>query len=207
MGKRGKNMPLKIVLINSSPKKDGNTFYLLDKLMTEIKTLGADAEIINLNEALLKLKVPFCVCCSSPCNQSCYKGTEVEGILNKVSASDGVVFGSPVYFGSMSAQLKAFFDKCRNARATKAFLGKVGCAVSVGATKYGGQENTVRAIHDCMLVMGMNLIGDSSQVYGGGHFGLCAHQPASSDEYANKRIEFLAERLVSEAKKNAGSHK
>ena len=192
-------MPLKIVLINSSPKKNGNTFYLLDKMKKNIESYGADAEILHLNEALLKLKNPFCVCCSSPCNQSCYKGTDFEKILNKVYAADAVVFGSPVYFGSMSAQLKAFFDKCRNARAIKAFLKKPGCAVSVGATKYGGQENTVRAIHDCMLVMGMNIIGDSSEVYGAGHFGLCAHQPAEKDEYANKRIEALSERIVREA--------
>ncbi len=191
-------MSYKVVLINSSPKKDGNTYYLLKKMSEKLEAYSIETEILQLNEALLKLKLPFCVCCSSPCTKVCYKGTEFEELMNKVTASDAVVFGSPVYFGSMSAQLKAFFDKCRDVRANKGFLGKPGCAVSVGATKYGGQENTVRAIHDSMLVMGMRIIGDSSSLYGGGHFGLCAHQPAKDDEYANKRIDFLAHRIAEE---------
>ena len=196
-------MSVKILLINGSPKKDGNTFYLLDSLEKKINTYGVETKMVFLNDALMKLKNPFCICCSSPCNKSCYKDTEFEEILNNAVDADAIVFGSPVYFGSMSAQMKAFFDKLRDVRAKKGFLGKIGCAVSVGATKYGGQENTVRAMHDCMLVMGMTLIGDSSNAFGGGHFGLCAHQPSKDDEYAEKRVEFLADRLVSEAKKNA----
>ncbi len=191
-------MSCNVVLINSSPKKDGNTYYLLSLLKEKLDSYGVNAEILQLNEALLKLKTPFCVCCSTPCSKVCYKGTDFEEIMNKAIASDAIVFGSPVYFGSMSAQLKAFFDKCRDTRANKGFLGKPGCAVAVGATKYGGQETTVRAIHDAMLVMGMSIIGDSSSLYGGGHFGLCAHQPAKDDEYAHKRIDFLAHRIAEE---------
>lgn len=191
----------KIILVNGSPKKGGNTFYLLSEMEKYIKEAGAECEIIYITEGLMKAKTPFCVCCSSPCNKSCYKDTPLEEMLAKMKEADGIVFGSPVYFGSMSAQMKALFDKMRDVRADKAFLGKAGCAVVSGASKYGGQETAVRAIHDCMLVMGMKIIGDSDTQIGSGHFGVCAWQKDLNDEYTVSRLKATAFRLVKEASK------
>lgn len=191
----------KIVLINGSPKKNGNTFYLLGEMKKHIESLGCECEILYINEGLSSAKTPFCLCCSSPCNKTCYSGTLLEEMLLKVKDADGVVFGSPVYFGSMSAQLKAFFDKMRALRGEQALLGKVGCAVASGASKYGGQETTVRAIHDSMLVMGMSIVGDSDDEGGNGHFGVCAWQKDLDDEYTKNRIKATSLRLVKEIQK------
>lgn len=60
--------------------------------------------------------------------------------VSKIEEADAVIFGSPVYFGSMTAQLKAFFDKTRDVRGRRAWVGIPAAAVSVGASKYGGQE-------------------------------------------------------------------
>lgn len=196
-------MPAKIVLVNGSPKKNGNTFYLLSEMKKHIKDAGAECEILYINEGLMKAKHPFCVCCSSPCNKSCYKDTLLDEMLLKMRDADAIVFGSPVYFGSMSAQLKALFDKMRDIRADKAFLGKTGCAVASGASKYGGQETAVRAIHDCMLVMGMNIAGDSDSEAGSGHFGVCAWQKELDDEYTVNRLKAMSLRIVKEAEKNS----
>ena len=76
--------------------------------------------------------------------------------LIKSKRADFVVLGSPVYFGSMTGQMKCFFDKTRNARVIK-WLGKPMAAVTVGASKYGGQERTLEHIHSCVLVSGMTL--------------------------------------------------
>ncbi len=108
-----------------------------------------------------------------------------------------MLFGSPVYFGSMTGQLKCLFDKTRDARSRKAWKGKKCAAVSVGASKYGGQERTVEAIHSCALVSGMTVIGNSSEL-GMGHFGLSAQRPAQSDEYAIAQAKSLAERIMAE---------
>ena len=69
-------------------------------------------------------------------------------------------------------------------------------AVTVGASKYGGQERTLEAIHSCALVLGMTVVGNSSEL-SNGHFGISAQRPAESDEYAKKgnresdRADFL----------------
>lgn len=190
----------KIIGINASPNHRGNTYHLLSLLGKEIEEQGVSFEIIHIGDELAQLAIPYCVCCSSPCNRSCYQGTSFESVMNCVMEADGVIFASPVYFGSMSAQLKCFFDKTRDARAKKAFIGKPACAVSVGATKYGGQQSTLRAIQDCCMVLGFSIVTDADES-GCGHFGLSAQRPAEQDEYALKRIPVLAKRMCCEVLK------
>ncbi len=182
-----------ILAINGSPNSDGNTSFLLKEVLSHCT--GAECELINLQEIMMSTKTPFCVSCSNPCNKSCYRGTALDEVFSKVKKADFVIFGSPVYFGSMSAQLKSFFDKTRAIRGEKAWLGKPMAAVSVGATKYGGQERTIDHIHACALVHGMQVIGNGSSI-GMGHFGVSAHRPASEDEYAIKQCESLANAIM-----------
>lgn len=186
-----------ILAINGSPNKDGNTAFLLKEVLKHCE--GSETEIINLQEAITSAKVPFCVSCSNPCDKRCYKGTLLETVFEKVDRADFVIFGSPVYFGSMSAQLKVFFDKTRAIRGEKRWLGKPMAAVSVGASKFGGQERTIDHIQSCCLVHGMNIFGNGSELVMG-HFGVSAQRPAMEDENAIKQCESLAKTIMNYGK-------
>ncbi len=188
----------KILAVNGSHNDNGNTAYLLNTILDECLAYGFDTELVSAHKAALSAKIPFCVSCSSPCARVCYEGTYMEEVLNKISSADAVVFGSPVYFGSMSAQLKCLFDKTRDIRANKKLVGKIGGVVACGASKYGGQEATVAAIHNCMLVDGMTIIGPSSDELGCGHMGVCAQKPAAEDEFAISRAKMMASRIKEE---------
>lgn len=188
-----------VLALNGSHKNDGNTAFLLNEVLKHCKESGAEVEMCSVHEAISDAKHPFCISCSSPCTKVCYKGTKLDELFEKVKKADFVLFGSPVYFGSMSGQLKCLFDKTRAARAEKAWLGKPCAAISVGASKYGGQERTVEAIHSCALVSGMRVIGNSSDI-SMGHFGLSAHQPANEDTYAITQAKSLAQRIIDEIK-------
>ena len=183
-----------IVAINGSPNKDGNCAFLLNEIKKHCGDV--DFEIINAAEAVNDAKTPFCTTCATPCQRACYKGSKLEYAYNKIEEADFVIFASPVYFGSMSAQLKAFFDKTRAVRAEKRWLGKPMAAVSGGASKYGGQERTIDHIHSCAMVSGMNIFGNGSQIVMG-HFGVSAQRPASEDEYAIKQCESIANAILS----------
>jgi len=75
--------------------------------------------VLEVGELLNSVKNPFCVVCSNPCSGICYKGTKLEEAYEILKKADAIVMGSPVYFGSVSAQLKAFFDKTRKLRSEK----------------------------------------------------------------------------------------
>ncbi len=189
-----------IVALNASPNEKGNTAFLLESILGKLRQKGAECEIINVDKAVSDARWPFCINCSTPCSGACFKGTLLEEAYQKVDKADFVIFGSPVYFGSMTGQLKVFFDKTRNIRGEKRWLGKPMAAVTVGASKYGGQERTVNAIQSSALVLGMTVIGNSSDI-AMGHFGISAERPAEDDQFAIKAIDALAERIFAEVNK------
>lgn len=192
---------MKFVAINGSPFKDGNTAFLLQKGLEQIKQLGGEVEIIHALEVLKSLKVPFCTGCSNPCQGACTKGTLMEKVLNSLREADGLLIGSPVYFGTVTGELKAFWDKTRCLRGKNALLNVPGGAVAVGASRFGGQEGTLRAIQDMMFVQGMTIVGDGQREHDCGHYGVAAQRPAMEDQYALERIIIMAKRIyeVSEA--------
>lgn len=186
---------LLVVGLNGSPRKNGSTKFLLDTVLNKVKELGAETVVYDVQELLNSTKHSFCVVCSSPCSGICYKDSKLEEAFEVMKKADAIVFGSPSYFGTVSGQLKAFFDKTRKLRGEKALYNKVGAGVTVGGSKYGGQETTIRALHDIMLVHGMTIVGDGYFEDDCGHHGVCAHNPAENDEFAVKRAEILAKRI------------
>ena len=191
---------MKIVALNGSPKKDGNTAYLLKLMGDVIKAEGIDFELISVQEALMSVKVPFCINCKAKCDGACFTNTLLEELFIKMKEADGLILGSPVYFGSMSAQMKALFDKSRGLRAEEAFLGKPGVCVASGFSQSGGQETTIKAMQDMMAVHGMTIVNDGYTDFGAGHLGVRSYRDSREDEFAKTRAKSAALRLVHEVR-------
>ncbi len=184
--------------LNGSPHKEGNVSFLLDIVLKAASEKGAEVEMVHVHEVMKEQEKPYCDACSSPCNKSCFKGTWLEEIFEKMSSADGLIIGSPVYFGTVSAQLKAFWDKTRALRSERALIGKVGAAVAVGASRFGGQETTLRTIHDMMLIQGMSIVAEGTRETDAGHQGVCGVKPTQKDLFAQERARILGWRIVEE---------
>jgi multimeric flavodoxin WrbA len=99
---------MKVVAIGGSPRLQGNTNYLIDQALEELVSRGIETEKIVLNE----YKVGPCQAhahCASV--SECLQKDDGQRILEKFSQADGVILASPVYFGTISAQMKAFMDR------------------------------------------------------------------------------------------------
>ncbi|MBN2279703.1 MAG: flavodoxin family protein [Candidatus Marinimicrobia bacterium] len=192
---------MKIIGLNGSPRKKSNTRFLLEQALAQVKEDNIDFEIIDVYETLKTLQVPFCIHCSSPCNRSCYKGTQLEKDFEKLSTADGLILASPVYFGTVSAPLKAFWDKTRALRTDHKLVGKIGGAISVGASLFGGQETTIRALQDMMLIQGMTIVGDGLLNVSVGHQGACCVNPASENTLLLNNVAHLGARISAEIKR------
>ena len=186
---------MKIIAINGSPNVKGNTAYLLQEALSECKNMGASTKMINCQQLAKRQKMPFCIACSSPCSGKCYEGSEFEKAFNTISMADGLIVGSPVYFGTVSAQLKAVWDKGRKIRSEKKLMNVVGGGISVGSSRFGGQETTIRAIQDMFLVQGMIVVGDGYYQDDCGHLGAAGQNPAREDENAIKRARIMGKRI------------
>ena len=185
-----------ILGINGSPNQDGNTVFLLNEALTAVRKAGAKTELLHVAEILQGVEPPFCEICSSPCDGVCGEGNKLGEASDLLRGVDGIIIGSPVYFGTLSGQLKAFWDKTRVLRREKALLNVVGGAIAVGGARFGGQETTLKAIHDMMLVQGMIIVGDGCQDFDCGHQGACAQRPAEKDENGRRRAHILGQHVL-----------
>ena len=113
-------------------------------------------------------------------------------------ASDGIIAGSPVYFGTMAAELKEVFDKFVGIR--KHMEDKVGAAFATSADPSGGKETTIFSIIQAMLIYGMIIVGDPLDATG--HYGVsCTGAPdkqtALNAAKLGKRVTLLVKKLKS----------
>lgn len=184
-----------IAAVNASPNREGNTAFLLQQAIDECACRGANTEVLFCRDILKDQENPFCMDCSSPCTGKCYKNKELYNAYELISRADALILGSPVYFGTVSAQLKAFFDKSRALRTGKKLLNVVGGTIASGASRFGGQEATIRAMQDIMLVHGMIIVGDGHAEDDCGHMGAAAQKPSREDENAIKRSRILGKRI------------
>ena len=84
--------------------------------------------------------------------------------------SEGLIAGSPVYFGVMAADLKRVFDDFVGVR--RQMEGKVGAAFATGGHPTGGKETTIFSILQCMLIYGLVIVGDPMSA--SGHYGVAS---------------------------------
>lgn len=110
--------------------------------------------------------------------------------------SSGIVAGSPVYFGTMAADLKRVIDEYVGLRMK--MENKVGAAFASGGHHTGGKETTILSILQAMLIYGMIIVGDPMNA--SGHYGVgCTGSPdkkAGSDAYKlGVRVAELCKKL------------
>jgi len=92
------------------------------------------------------------------------KGVE-DTTIDDLRSSDGIIIGSPTYFGAMSTEVKDLID--RSIKCFGKLAGKVGGAFTSSAMVGGGNETTIMSILQALLIHGMIIHGDHK----GNHYG------------------------------------
>jgi multimeric flavodoxin WrbA len=169
---------MQITLISGSLRKNENSEKIISMGEKFFRKKGYDIESIKLSE----INTKFCIHCDF-CKKNDYcKHDEDANSINKILLkSDAIIAISPIYFGSISGQLKTLFDKTLPLRrADMALKGKIGGAITIGGSRNGGQEYGIKNIHAWMLIHGMITVGDNS------HFGGAIQAPVENDDIGEK---------------------
>ncbi|MCJ7497570.1 MAG: flavodoxin family protein [candidate division Zixibacteria bacterium] len=100
---------MKVVGISGSPIKNGNVDLLIQQVLKGAISKGAKTEILYLD----KLDISPCKSCGkNPEPKFCFIKDDMEKVYAKLKGSDVLVLGSPIYFDTVSAQMKLFLDRC-----------------------------------------------------------------------------------------------
>jgi multimeric flavodoxin WrbA len=107
------NEKMKIIAFNGSPRKEWNTATLLKKALEGAASKGAQTELIHLYDLNYKGCVS-CFACKEKNGMSyghCPVNDDLKFVFAKVESADAVIFGSPVYLGSVSGEMQSFLER------------------------------------------------------------------------------------------------
>jgi len=150
---------IKIVGISSSPRHEGNTDFLVKEALAAARDeQGVEIEFISLAGRNIQ---PCDGCRSCRKTKTCHIEDDLPPIYTKMEEADGIIIGSPVYFGSATPQAKSLIDRAGyiQGRRGDTFRGKVGGPIVVA--RRAGQNFTLAQLLFFFLVTEMIVPGAS----------------------------------------------
>lgn len=143
---------MKVLAINGSPRKEGNTYHSLKKVMSSLEAAGVETELVQMGGGRYH-GCTACFNCVDKKDGQCHgPKDDMQALIAKITEADGVLIGSPVYFGSVTAEVKALIDRAGlTAKANDhLFARKVGAAVV--AVRRQGAVATFNQINQFFLI-------------------------------------------------------
>ena len=167
-GIRGEERKVKVLAINSSARKDGNTAILIEKIFEILSKEGIETEMLQLGGQVIE---PCRACWACEGKKNCVQRKDsFYEIFEKMKEADGIILGSPVYTANISANMQALLERASvvtDMNREKSLLRyKAGAAVT--AARRGGALNVLDAMNHFFLFQEMFIVGSSywSMAYG-----------------------------------------
>ncbi len=151
---------MKAIAVNGSPRPTGNTFYLLSTVLGELELKGISTQVMQAGGR----DIHGCIACGACRKSSVARCAFDDDIINEAVAAieqaDILILGSPVYFGGLTAQMKAFIDRVGYVcRPHKLLKGKI-CA-SVVAVRRNGALTAFNAMNNLFTISEGIIVGSS----------------------------------------------
>ena len=159
---------MKVVAINGSPRKGGNTEIMLNAVLEPIKAAGVETKIIQVGGQNIH-GCRGCWACQKLLNRKCaFNDDIVNDILEDLFSANAIIWGTPSYYSNMTPELKALIDRAGIVASAngKLFRHKVGAAVI--AERRGGGSFIQASIHEMMLMSEMIIPGSTYWNFGFG---------------------------------------
>lgn len=152
---------MKVIGINGSPRKDGNTSLMIKKALAVLESEGIETGFIQLGGEAIH-GCTACYQCGKNKNKKCAVGNDCfNDIFAQMLDADGIIIGSPTYFADVTTEIKALIDRA-------GFVGrmndnllqhKVGAAAV--AVRRGGGIHAFDTINHLFLISRMFVTGSS----------------------------------------------
>jgi multimeric flavodoxin WrbA len=152
----------KVLLINGSPKADGCTATALDEVSRTLNAEGVETEMIHIGNKDIRGCISCGTCETKGC---CVFDDMVNEVSPKFAEADGLVVGSPVYYGSPNGTLLAFLDRLFYSAQFDTHM-KVGAAVV--SCRRGGNTASFDVLNKYFTISGMPVASSTywNQVHG-----------------------------------------
>lgn len=150
---------MKVLAINSSARKDGNTAILINTVLEELNKAGIETEMIQLAGNVIE---PCKACWACGGQGNCvHRKDSFREVFEKMKEADGILLGSPVYSANVSANMQALLERATVVADMNPglFTHKGGAAVA--AVRRGGAMQAVDTMNHFFLNHEMIVVGST----------------------------------------------
>ena len=177
---------MKVLLINGSPHPEGNTAFALKQMTEVFGEYGVECEILQVGSQAIR----GCTGCGA-----CYKTRKCvfEDLVNETASRldefDGIVVGSPVYYGGPNGRLTSFLDRLCFSVPGEKLNGKL--AASIVSCRRGGASAAFERLNQYFLMTNMHVVASQywNQIHGN------TRQEALQDAEGLQTMRILVENM------------
>jgi multimeric flavodoxin WrbA len=152
---------MKVLGINGSPRKGGNTDFIIKVVFEILEKAGIETEIVQIGGKILKGCNGCMVCFKTKDNRCVIDDDGLNDLMPKLKACDGILLASPTYFSDVTPEMKAFMDRAGFvSNANGGFLiHKAGAAIT--AVRRGGAQHTLDTMNHWLHYQQTYMVGSS----------------------------------------------
>lgn len=181
---------MKVLAINGSARKNGNTDILIRRIFEKLNAAGIETEAVQFAGNIIE---PCKACFACGGKENCvHQKDGFQDVFEKMKGSDGIILGSPVYSASISANMQAFLERAAVVCDMNPGLLKHKIGACVVSARRGGALNAIDAMNHFFLNHEMFVVGSTywNMAYG--------QMPGDvlKDEEGLSNIDNLAENMV-----------
>lgn len=152
---------MRVVAINGSPRKQGNTDLLLRTVLEPFTKAGADIEFVELAGHAIR-GCTACYICFHKQNGKCVLTKDlVNECIAKMAAADVILLGSPNYFADVTSEMKALIDRCGMVGRANGNLFRRKLGAAVVASGRAGAIHAFDTMNHFFLINQMVIIGST----------------------------------------------
>lgn len=159
---------MKVIAVNGSAKKNGNTSIIIEAIFSELKKSGIETELIDLANTKINGCIGCGNCFKNKDKKCVFKNDIVNECIEKMIEADGVILGSPVYFADVTANMKALLERIGMVSNANGNLFKHKVGTSVVAVRRGAATRAFDTMNYFLHCMQLYLVGGTywNMVYG-----------------------------------------
>lgn len=157
---------MKVIGINGSARKDGNTAILMNKVFEKLNQEGIETELVQFAGQVME---PCKACFACGGQKNCvHRKDRFPEVFDKLKEADGILLGSPVYSANVSANMQAFLERAAVVCDMNPGLLTHKAGAAVAAVRRGGALQAIDTMNHFFLNHEMYVVGSTywNMVYG-----------------------------------------
>ena len=152
---------MKVIAINGSARKDGNTAIMVKRLFEELEKEGIETELIQLSGQHIR-GCTACAGCYKLKNKRCVINDDIANqLIEKMLEADGIILASPTYFADVTTEMKALIDRAGFVAKANDDMFRRKAGAAVVAVRRGGAIHAFDTMNHFFFISQMVVPGSS----------------------------------------------